>query len=56
MTVLHRRLHGWSPHGVTTFTTALVTSPQEMDQARQELASGEPTSYVMAADTSATLA
>jgi hypothetical protein len=43
----HRRLHGWSPHGVDTFTTALVTSPGEMDQARQELADGGPTSYVI---------
>lgn len=30
-----------------TFATALVTTPEEMDQAREELTSGGPTSYVI---------
>lgn len=43
-----RRLHGWSAHGIHTFTVALVTNAAEMDQARQELAPGNtPSSYVI---------
>jgi hypothetical protein len=46
---LERRghLHGWSEHGIDTFAAALVTTPKEMDQAREELTSGDPTSYVI---------
>jgi hypothetical protein len=42
-----RTLLGWSPHGVETYSVALVTDPAEMDQAKAELAGGGPTSYVV---------
>jgi hypothetical protein len=42
-----RGLHGWSRHGVDTFLVALVTSAEEMAEAREELAGGNPTGYVI---------
>jgi hypothetical protein len=42
-----RRLDGWSGHGIDTFTTVLVTTPEEMNQAREELTGGGPTDYVI---------
>jgi hypothetical protein len=42
-----RTLLGWSPHGVETYSVALVTDPAEMDQAKAELAGGGPTGYVV---------
>jgi len=42
-----RALHGWSRHGVDTFTVALVTSAEEMTRARDELLGGGPTGYVI---------
>jgi hypothetical protein len=42
-----RTLLGWSPHGVETYTVALVTDPAEIDQAKAELAGGGPTGYVV---------
>jgi hypothetical protein len=42
-----RTLLGWSPGGVETYTVALVTAPDEMEQAAQELSGGGPTSYVV---------
>ena len=42
-----RGLHGWSRHGVDTFLVALVTSAEEMAEAREELTGGGPTSYVI---------
>src|SRR5580658_836143 len=42
-----RTLLGWSPHGVETYTVALVTGTEEMKRAVAELAGGGPTSYVI---------
>jgi hypothetical protein len=42
-----RTLSGWSPHGVTTWTVALVTDPLEMERAAAELAGGGTTAYVV---------
>jgi hypothetical protein len=42
-----RSLEGWSRGGLATYTVALVTSATEMDQAREELASGAPSDYVI---------
>jgi hypothetical protein len=42
-----RTLLGWSPHGVETYTVALVTDSAEMDQAKAELTGGGPTGYVV---------
>lgn len=42
-----RTLLGWSPHGVETYTVALVTDPAEMDRAKAELTGGGPTGYVV---------
>jgi hypothetical protein len=42
-----RGLSGWSPHGVDTFTVALVTTADEMTRAQEELVSGSPTGYVI---------
>ncbi len=42
-----RHLNGWSGHGLDTFGVALVTTDDELKQAVGELASGEPTSYVV---------
>lgn len=41
------RLQGWSVHGVNSYQVALVTVPDEMDLARDQLASGEPSEYVV---------
>ena len=40
---VRRGQHGWSRHGVDTFLAALVTSAEEMAEAREELAGGNPT-------------
>jgi hypothetical protein len=37
-----RTLLGWSPGGVLTFTTAVVTDPAELEQAARELATHKP--------------
>ncbi len=42
-----RFLHGWSGHGIDTFTVALVNSAEEMAEARDELAGGGPCDYVI---------
>jgi len=42
-----RTLLGWSPGGVETYTTALVTDPAELDRAAAELVADDPTSYVV---------
>ena len=42
-----RGLHGWSRHGVDAFLVALVTSAEEMAEAREELTGGGPTGYVI---------
>jgi hypothetical protein len=43
-----RLLHGWSGHGIDTFGVALVTSAEEMDQAKAELLLGNvPCEYVI---------
>lgn len=42
-----RTLSGWSPHGVTTWTTALVDDRAEMEKAVAELTGGGPTPYVI---------
>jgi hypothetical protein len=42
-----RSLLGWSPGTVSTYAVALVTSAQEMDQARDELTTGAPSDYVI---------
>src|ERR1700691_3937372 len=42
-----RTLLGWSPHGVETYTVALVIRTEEMERAVAELAGGGPTSYVI---------
>jgi hypothetical protein len=42
-----RLLHGWSQHGIDTFGVAAVTSPDEMTRARDELAAGDPSDYVI---------
>jgi len=42
-----RLLNGWSGHGIDTFDVALVTADDELSKAADELASGEPTAYVM---------
>jgi hypothetical protein len=41
------RLQGWSRHGIASFSVKLVTSPEELDHARGEVASGDPTAYLM---------
>jgi hypothetical protein len=47
--VLDRRrsLNGWSPGGLDTFAAALVTTGEEMDQAREELICGGRARYVI---------
>lgn len=43
-----RRLYGWSPGGLATFTVALVTDPVEMEKARDELAAANvPCDYAI---------
>jgi hypothetical protein len=42
-----RALHGWSAHGIADFRVELVTSAEEMAQARDELLGGGPTGYVI---------
>src|SRR5216683_3347056 len=42
-----RALHGWSQHGIDDFTVALVTSAEEMTQARDELTTGDVSDYVI---------
>jgi hypothetical protein len=42
-----RRLSGWSPGGVETYTVALVTPAEEMTQACDELTVGGPSDYVI---------
>ena len=42
-----RGLYGWSRHGIDTFRVALVTSAEEMAEAREELTGGGPTGYVI---------
>ena len=42
-----RTLLGWSPHGVETYTVALVTGTEEMERAVAELTGSGPTSYVI---------
>ena len=42
-----RGLGGWSAHGVNTYTVALVTGQDELDQAAHEVAAGGGTSYVV---------
>ncbi|HEY1701196.1 MAG TPA: hypothetical protein VGG75_15940 [Trebonia sp.] len=37
-----RTLSGWSPGGVTSFTTAVVTDPDELKQAARELSEHKP--------------
>jgi hypothetical protein len=34
-------------HGVNTYPVALITEPDEIDLARDQLASGDPTAYVV---------
>jgi hypothetical protein len=41
------RLNGWSGHGVDSFSVKLVEDPAEIDRARDELADGGPTAYVV---------
>ena len=41
------RLSGWSAHGVNSFSVELVSDPAEIDRARDELSSGDPTAYVV---------
>ena len=42
-----RTLSGWSPHGVATYTTALVDEKAEMERAVEELTGRGPTAYVI---------
>jgi hypothetical protein len=42
-----RTLLGWSPHGVETYTVALVTGTEEMERAVAEVTGSGPTSYVI---------
>jgi hypothetical protein len=42
-----RELHGWSSHGIDSFRVELVTSAEEMAQARADLLAGGPTAYVI---------
>jgi hypothetical protein len=42
-----RSLLGWSPGTVSTYGVALVTSAEEMDQARDELIANGPSDYVI---------
>jgi hypothetical protein len=42
-----RHLSGWSVGGVETYTVALVASAEEMTRARDELAGGGPSDYVI---------
>jgi hypothetical protein len=42
-----RQLYGWSQHGIADFTVALVTTAEEMTQARDELARGDASDYVI---------
>ena len=42
-----RGLSGWSAGGVNSYPVALVTEPAEIDLARDQLASGTPTAYVV---------
>jgi hypothetical protein len=42
-----RGLEGWSASGVNTYPVALVTEPQEIDIARDQLTGGGPTAYVV---------
>lgn len=41
------RLTGWSGHGVDSFSVKLVKNSTGIDRARDELASGGPTAYVV---------
>jgi hypothetical protein len=49
-----RGLEGWSANGVNTYPVALVTEPEEIDAARDQLASGGPTACVVLRVTGAT--
>jgi hypothetical protein len=43
-----RQLQGWSPGGVASYTVALVTSAEEMNEARDQLVAGNvPCEYVI---------
>ena len=42
-----RGLSGWSAHGVETYGVTVVTDDSELGQAVTELASGQPTGYVI---------
>jgi hypothetical protein len=48
-TLLERRrsLAGWSAGGVNTYPVTEVTDAGELDRAREELAGGSPTAYVV---------
>ena len=43
----HRSLEGWSRGGVNTYTVALVTSAEQITEAREELTGGGPSDYVI---------
>jgi hypothetical protein len=49
-----RGLSGWNAMGVNTYPVVLVTAAGELDQARTELVSGQPTAYVVLRITGAT--
>ncbi|SRR6266516_718381 len=40
-------LHGWTGHGLDTYQVALVTDPDELTKAREEVLSGGPTTYAV---------
>jgi hypothetical protein len=42
-----RVLNGWTPTGLEVYGVQLVTSPDELAQARDELGGGGPTAYVV---------
>ncbi len=42
-----RVLNGWTPNGIEVYGITLVTSPDELAQARDQLAEGGPTDYVV---------
>jgi hypothetical protein len=42
-----RVLNGWASNGVAVYGVTLVTSPEELAQAREQLMAGGPTDYVV---------
>lgn len=42
-----RVLNGWNPHGLPVYGVQLVTTPEEVDQVREEISGGGPTAYVV---------